>query len=307
MNGVINIFKPKGVTSHDVVKELRKHLRIKKVGHTGTLDPNASGVLPICVGKGTRISEYLLNVSKEYIAELTLGVATDTQDIEGRVINYSDKKVTPQEIHRAFDNFKGLIEQTPPMYSAIKYKGKKLYELARKGETIERLPRKVYIYDLQIKSINENKILFYVKCSKGTYIRTLCDDIGKFLGTFGYMSYLIRIGVGQFKIEDSLSIDYIKKANREELESFIYPIDKCLSHLKSFIVDDRYYKKLINGSLIPISNQKDLNNLLNLPLKIYCKDSFIGVGFLTKKNMTINLKMDKVFIQGDNNGDNRFK
>src|SRR5690606_37864397 len=104
MNGVINIFKPKGVTSHDVVKELRKHLRIKKVGHTGTLDPNASGVLPICVGKGTRISEYLLNVSKEYIAELTLGVATDTQDIEGRVINYSDKKVTPQEIHRAFDN-----------------------------------------------------------------------------------------------------------------------------------------------------------------------------------------------------------
>ena len=124
MNGIINIFKPRGITSHDVIKELRRQLGIKKIGHTGTLDPNATGVLPVCIGKGTRISEYLLNVSKEYVAELTLGIATDTQDIDGKVIAYSDKKVTVEEIYRAFDSFKGEIEQIPPMYSAIKVKGK---------------------------------------------------------------------------------------------------------------------------------------------------------------------------------------
>lgn len=296
MNGVINVFKPKGITSHDVIKELRKHLGIKKVGHTGTLDPNASGVLPVCVGKGTRISEYLLNISKEYIAELTLGVATDTQDFEGRVINYSDKKVTPQEIYRAFNSFKGQIEQIPPMYSAIKHKGKKLYELARKGETIEREPRRVFIYDLQIKRIYENKVLFYVRCSKGTYIRTLCDDIGKLLGTFGYMSYLIRVGVGEFKIWDSISLDYIKKANREGLEAFIYPIDECLQHLESLTVDDRYYNQLVNGAIVPIRNLVGLDNLRNQPLRVYCRDSFIGVGILTNMNNAINLKMDKVLI-----------
>jgi len=295
MNGVINVFKPKGVTSHDIIKELRKHLGIKKVGHTGTLDPNASGVLPVCIGKGTRISEYLLNVSKEYIAELTLGIATDTQDLDGRVVNYSDKKVTPQEIYTAFDKYKGQIEQIPPMYSAIKFKGEKLYELARRGETVERKPRKVYIYDLQIKSIYENKILFYVKCSKGTYIRTLCDDIGKFLGTFGHMSYLIRVGVGEFKIYDSISIDYIKKLNRKELEAYIYPIDKCLP-LKSLSIDDRYYKRLTSGNIIPINDKEGLDNLLGQPIKVYCKDSFIGVGILINGNNTVNLKMDKVLI-----------
>lgn len=296
MNGVINVFKPKGITSHDVIKLLRKKLGIKKVGHTGTLDPGAAGVLPVCIGKGTRISEYLLDANKEYIAELTLGIATDTQDIEGKVINYSNKQVTDEEIYKAFANFKGQIQQIPPMYSAVKVKGKKLYELARKGQNVERKSREVYIYDLNIKKIYDNKVIFYVKCSKGTYIRTLCDDIGKFLGTFGYMSYLIRVGVGEFKISDSISLDYIKKLDIEELKKFILPLDKALFHLKSFTVDERYYKKLINGNIITYSYSKALEDLIDEPLKIYCKSLFIGVGKLIKSNNTINLKMDKVLI-----------
>ncbi len=296
MNGIINIFKPRGITSHDVIKELRRQLGIKKIGHTGTLDPNATGVLPVCIGKGTRISEYLLNVSKEYVAELTLGIATDTQDIDGKVIAYSDKKVTVEEIYRAFDSFKGEIEQIPPMYSAIKVKGKKLYELAREGEIVERKPRKVNIYDLQIRNICDNKIIFYVKCSKGTYIRTLCDDIGKLLGTYGYMSYLTRVGVGEFKICDSISMDYIKRMDKEELESFICPLDKSLSHLKSIKVDDRYYKQLINGAILPVYDFKDLENKLSEPLRVYCRGSFIGIGLLTSRNHTVNIKMDKVLL-----------
>lgn len=296
MDGIINIFKPKGITSHDVIKELRKHLNIKKIGHTGTLDPNATGVLPVCLGKGTRISEYLLNVEKEYIVELTLGLATDTQDSEGKILNYSNKEVSIQDIYRAFDNFKGEIEQIPPMYSAIKVKGKKLYELARKGETIERKPRKVHIYDLQIKNIHENKIVFYVKCSKGTYVRTLCDDIGKLLGTYGYMSYLIRVGVGEFKICDSISLDYLKGLDREEIGSFMYPLDKSLNHLSSITVDERYYKQLINGNIIVVKDFDNLESKLDQLLKVYCKDIFIGIGLLIKRNNIINLKMDKVLI-----------
>lgn len=296
MDGIINIFKPKGITSHDVIKELRKHLNIKKIGHTGTLDPNATGVLPVCLGKGTRISEYLLNVEKEYIAELTLGLATDTQDSEGKILNYSNKEVSIQDIYRAFDNFKGEIEQIPPMYSAIKVKGKKLYELARKGKTIERKPRKVHIYDLQIKNIHENKIVFYVKCSKGTYVRTLCDDIGKLLGTYGYMSYLIRVGVGEFKICDSISLDYLKGLDREEIGSFMYPLDKSLNHLSSITVDERYYKQLINGNIIVVKDFDNLESKLDQLLKVYCKDIFIGIGLLIKRNNIINLKMDKVLI-----------
>jgi len=295
MDGIINIFKPKGLTSHDVIKELRKHLAIKKIGHTGTLDPGATGVLPICIGKVTRISEYLLNVGKEYVAELTLGMATDTQDIDGKVISYSDKNVTVEEIYRVFEDFKGEIEQVPPMYSAIKVKGKKLYELARKGEVIDRKPRKVNIYDLQINNIYGNKVIFYVKCSRGTYIRTLCDDIGRRLGTYGYMSYLTRTGVGEFKICDSLSLDYIKNMGKEELESFIWPLDESLSHLKSLKVDDKYYKQLINGASIPIHYSHHLEKI-GEPLRIYCKGKFIGIGLLTQINHTVNIKMDKVLI-----------
>ena len=159
MDGYINVFKPKGMTSHDVVRNIKKILNVKKVGHTGTLDPNASGVLPICIGKATRTSEYLLNCDKSYIGELTLGVQTDTQDIDGNVINYSKRIVGEEDIKSAFNQYKGEIYQLPPMYSALKYKGKKLYELARSGIEVERKSRKVYIYDINILSILHKDIV----------------------------------------------------------------------------------------------------------------------------------------------------
>lgn len=297
MNGVINLFKPRGMTSHDAVRILRKILNTSKIGHIGTLDPLASGVLPLCIGKATRIVEYLGDLDKEYIAELSLGIRTDTQDVEGKVIASSDKKVDEKLIYSVMEKYKGDLSQIPPMYSALKYKGKKLYELAREGKIIERQARNIKIYDQEILDIQDGKsIVFYVRCSKGTYIRTLCDDIGKLLGTFGYMSYLIRVGVGEFKIWDSISLDYIKKANREGLEAFIYPIDECLHHLESLTVDDRYYNQLVNGAIVPIRNLVGLDNLINQPLRVYCRDSFIGVGILTNMNNAINLKMDKVLI-----------
>ena len=223
MDGIINIFKPKGITSHDAVSIMRRTLGIKKIGHTGTLDPNATGVLPLCIGKGTRISEYLLDVDKEYIGELSLGLATDTQDSDGKVLKQSHKIVSRDDIYKAFDRFKGEIWQIPPMYSSIRYNGKKLYEFAREGKVVNRRARNVKIYNLDIINIfNNKKIIFYVKCSKGTYIRTLCDDIGEYLGTYGYMSYLIRIGVGDFKIADSYSIDYIKNLTKEELNTVFH-------------------------------------------------------------------------------------
>lgn len=295
MNGIINVFKPKGMTSHDVVAEIRKITKMKKVGHTGTLDPNAAGVLVICIGKGTRISQYMLKLHKEYIGELTLGYSTDTQDSEGRVLNFSDKKVNEIDIYNAFNSFKGEIEQVPPMYSALKYKGKKLYELAREGKVVERKPRKAIIYDLKIMNIFENKVIFYVKCSKGTYIRTLCNDIGQLLGTYGYMSYLIRTGIGNFKIENSISLEYLKTASMEDLKTLILPIDEGLKHLKSINIDEKFYNKLINGAKVPVK-KIDLNKYNDDCLRVYCGINFIGVGRLIKSREELNIKMDKVLI-----------
>ena len=297
MDGIINLFKPLGMTSHDMVNIMRKALGIKKIGHTGTLDPNAAGVLPLCIGKGTRVSEYLLNVDKEYIGELSLGLATDTQDSEGKIINQSSKIVTGKDIYDSFNRFQGKIKQIPPMYSALKVNGKKLYELAREGKVVERKPRPVSIYDLNIINIIGNrKIIFYVKCSRGTYVRTLCNDIGEFLGTYGYMSYLIRIGVGDFKIEDSYSVDYIKSLDKNGLESIICPMDKGLSHVNSIIVDEKYFNSLTNGAIVPLSENSSKVHEKNLPFKVYCNNQFIGLGKIIKKNNISYVKMDKVLI-----------
>lgn len=295
MDGVINLFKPKGMTSHDAVKVIRKILKTNKIGHTGTLDPNASGVLPICIGKATRIVEYLHELDKEYIAELTLGVMTDTQDSEGRVLACSDKVVDEKRIYDVMEKYKGDLIQIPPMYSAIKYKGKKLYELAREGKTIDRQPRNIRIYEQEILNINDCKsIIFYVRCSKGTYIRTLCNDIGLDLGTYGYMSFLIRTGVGNFKISDSYSIEYINTIGKDNVDKILIPIDKALNHLDEFIVEEKFYNKLINGNMIEV---KPTNiNFLNDNLKIYCKNRFIGIGRLVTKDLSLFLKMDKVLV-----------
>jgi tRNA pseudouridine55 synthase len=294
MNGVINFFKPRGMTSHDAVNLLRRTLKTKKIGHTGTLDPNASGVLPLCIGKGTRIAEYLLDSNKEYIGELTLGYRTDTQDGDGKVISSSNKSVTENEIISTMSKYIGDISQLPPMYSALKHKGKKLYELAREGKTVERAPRSIKIYDQKILGIEDcKKILFYTSCSRGTYIRTLCDDIGMDLGTYGYMSYLLRVGAGNFKIEDSYSIEYISKLNHEEILQIITPMDKALEHIEKFTVPEYLYSKLINGVVLQVDTEE---NMMNKLLRVYCKDIFIGIGKIILDDSKFYLKMDKVLM-----------
>lgn len=292
MDGIINIFKPKGMTSHDVIREIRRIFKMKKVGHTGTLDPNAAGVLPVCIGKGTRISEYLLSLPKEYIGELTLGYSTDTQDAEGRILKYSCRKVSEDDIYKAFDSFKGEIEQVPPMYSALKYNGQRLYELARKGEVVERKPRKSIIYELNIMKIMDNKVIFYVKCSRGTYIRTLCNDIGELLGTYGYMSYLIRVGVGNFSIEDSFSLDYLKKIDGDGLKSVVLPMDEGLKHMESIVVEKKFLNKLVNGAMVPVENRYNTKD----NIRVYCDGNFIGIGRIVQIDNSFNIKIDKVLI-----------
>lgn len=297
MNGVINLFKPKGLTSHDVVNIMRRITGIKKIGHIGTLDPNAAGVLPLCIGKATRISEYLIDMDKEYIGELTLGLATDTLDVDGKVINHSSKTVNEEDIYYIFDKFRGKILQEPPMYSALKHQGKKLYELAREGKFIKRAYREIYIYDIKIlKNINNRKIIFYTKCSRGTYIRTLCDDIGKALGTYGYMSYLMRIGVGDFKISDSYSIDYIKSLDKSSISTLILPMDKALNHMNKLTVDDKYFNKLKNGVQIPLPINLINSYERDTLLRIYSNNIFIGIGRTIEKNNVLYIKMDKVLI-----------
>ena len=273
MDGIIIINKPKNCTSHDIVRKAKKILN-EKVGHTGTLDPNATGVLPLLIGKGTQISKYIINHDKTYEAVLQLGEKTDTADIEGEVIEtkpVDSKCLEAKFIEQTLKALEGEQEQVPPMYSAIKINGKKLYEYARKGEKVEIEPRKIEIYILEIININEanKQIEFRVSCSKGTYIRTLCENIAEKLGTVGYMKELKRTQVGEFKIEDAITI--------EELEQN-----------QTCITIENYFRQNKNINLNEKKLQLFLNGVqLTWPLpdgvyKVYSNEHFIGIG--TVKN-----------------------
>ena len=273
MDGIIIINKPKNCTSHDIVRKAKKILN-EKVGHTGTLDPNATGVLPLLIGKGTQISKYIINHDKTYEAVLQLGEKTDTADIEGEVIEtkpVDSKCLETKFIEQTLKALEGEQEQVPPMYSAIKINGKKLYEYARKGEKVEIEPRKIEIYSLELISINEadKQIEFRVSCSKGTYIRTLCENIAEKLGTVGYMKELKRTQVGEFKIEDAITI--------EELEQN-----------QTCITIENYFRQNKNINLNEKKLQLFLNGVqLTWPLpdgvyKVYSNENFIGIG--TVKN-----------------------
>lgn len=209
--GCINIYKPTGMTSHDVISVLRRITGIKQIGHTGTLDPFAEGVLPVCIGKATRLIEYMAD-DKAYLGTVQLGKSTTTYDTEGETVKTSDKKVSLKEIETILENFKGEIEQLPPKYSAIKVKGKKLYEYARKGEEVEIKPRKVTVNELRIEKFDrENQTLeLYINCSKGTYIRSIANDLGEALDTGGYLAKLIRIKAGSFLAKNSVKLEDLK-------------------------------------------------------------------------------------------------
>lgn len=232
-NGILNINKPEGWTSQDVVAKLRGRLHIRRVGHTGTLDPMATGVLPVCFGKATRIIEYYDDDFKTYEAEMKLGMVTDTLDITGTVLETKPVDVSEEDVIQTIDSFRGWITQIPPKYSALKVNGKPLYKYAREGVEVEIKSRKIYVEDIQPVEVNlrENRILFRVTCSKGTYIRTICDDIGKKVGCGGTMTALQRIQSGCFRVEDARTLPEILEMTDEELERCVIPMDETLVHL----------------------------------------------------------------------------
>lgn len=222
MDGMLIVDKPSGMTSHDVVEFIRRKFEIKKVGHAGTLDPSVTGVLIILIGAATKLSSRFANDDKEYEATLILGKKTDSGDAEGKVLSVGDfSKVTEAHIEDIFNGFKGKIEQVPPMVSALRFKGKRLYELARRGREVPRKPREVYIKELKIKNIDIPRVDFSVVCSKGTYIRKLCDDIGDKLGCGAHLSYLRRLRSGEFTIEKSVSMEKLKSLSSGELEKHL--------------------------------------------------------------------------------------
>lgn len=273
MDGIIIINKPKNCTSHDIVRKAKKILN-EKVGHTGTLDPNATGVLPLLIGKGTQISKYIINHDKTYEAVLQLGEKTDTADIEGEVIEtkpVDSKCLEAKFIEQTLKTLEGEQEQVPPMYSAIKVNGKKLYEYARKGEKVEIEPRKIEIYSLKLININEadKQIEFRVSCSKGTYIRTLCENIAEKLGTVGYMKELKRTRVGEFKIENAITIEEL------EQNQTCITIEEYFRQNKNINLNEKKLQLFLNGVQLTWS-------LPDGVYKVYSNEHFIGIG--TVKN-----------------------
>ncbi len=259
MDGVINVNKPTGITSHDVVYRLRKILNMKKIGHTGTLDPDACGVLPMCIGRGTKLADELCAKEKQYVAELTLGLVTDTQDISGEILERNAVLLTKVEIENAIMSFVGNIEQIPPMYSAIKLNGRKLYELAREGKTVEMPPRPVTIDKIEILKIDEKmgKAKFSVDCSKGTYIRTLCHDIGRKLGCGGVMSSLKRTKSGRFLIDSAYTLEQIEEMAKREDFSFVVSVDDVLSEYERVVLAEKNSFRLCNGVPVRLAGVED--------------------------------------------------
>ncbi len=284
MDGVIVINKQTGCTSHDIVYKVKKLLN-EKVGHTGTLDPMAEGVLPILVGKGTLVSKYLINHDKKYIATLQLGIKTDTADSEGKIIEEQPvdiEKLTENYICNVFKTFIGKQEQLPPMYSAIKVHGKKLYEYARKGQNVEIQPRQIEIYNMKLLDINiqEKQIKFEISCGKGTYIRSVCEDIAKKLDTVGYMLKLKRTQVGKFNIEKSITIKELEE-NIEDIEflkeNFI-SIERLFENKGKLIVPNIKKKHFLNGVKVTQKNEDGI-------YRIYTENNeFLGIG-VVKNNL----------------------
>lgn len=249
MNGIINVYKERGFTSHDVVAKLRGILRMRKIGHTGTLDPDACGVLPVCLGQATKVCELLTDRHKTYEAVLLLGRETDTQDVSGQTLAEKEVNVSEEEIRCVIDRFVGDQMQIPPMYSALKVNGKKLYELAREGKTVERRPRPVTFFEITILSVEIPRVRLRVTCSKGTYIRTLCHDIGQALGCGGCMEELLRTEVEPFVIADSLTLEQIRQAADEgQVESILCPVDRLFADMPAAKIRQEYCKFMYNGN-----------------------------------------------------------
>lgn len=287
MNGIINVYKEKGFTSHDVVAKLRGILHQKKIGHTGTLDPDATGVLPVCLGNATKLCDLLTDKDKTYGAVLKLGVATDTQDLTGNVVKELPVECSQEEMEQVVYSFLGDYQQIPPMYSALKVNGKKLYELAREGKTIERKPRQVKIHAIKIINVNweQKEVEFEVTCSKGTYIRTLCHDIGEKLGCGGAMKALVRTRVSRFQIEESLSLTKIEALAKENrIEEKIMAVDEFFINNPAVYMKENADKRIYNGNSFQQRNIQTQEAGTSEWIRVYdSKGIFVGIYTLEEK------------------------
>ena len=286
MNGIILIDKPKDYTSHDVVAVVKK-ISKEKVGHTGTLDPNATGVLPLLIGKATEISKYLINHDKTYVATLKLGIKTDTADSEGQIIE--EKKVlklSEEVVTKALNRMIGKQTQIPPMYSAIKVNGKKLYEYARQGKKVEVQGRTIEIYEMKLIDFKqeEAEIVFEISCSKGTYIRTVCENLAEKLDTVGYMKELRRIKVGEFNIDNRISIEEVKN-NPNLLEERLITIEKFLENKEQIQLNDKKIELFLNGVKLSCINKDDV-------YRIYNQNNFIGLGVIENNKLKRDVIID---------------
>ncbi|WP_232697080.1 tRNA pseudouridine(55) synthase TruB [Brevibacillus daliensis] len=298
-HGVIVLNKPAGMTSHDCVARIRRIMQTKKVGHTGTLDPDVTGVLPICVNHATRIVEYLQELPKAYEVVMRLGSSTTTEDASGEVIEKKEvdpAHITTERVREAFQNFNGPIEQIPPMFSAIKVQGKRLYDLAREGIEIERKARQVTIYELKLHEINPGDgyidVSFYCLCSKGTYMRTLCVDLGKDLGYPAHMDHLLRVKSGPFTLDQAVTLEWLEQQVKEGTTDFIIPIGEALSYLPRYQVPKERVAAVRNGLETGLVNcQAEEGQLICL----YDEEQILGIHKVHKGPRGFFAKPEKVF------------
>jgi tRNA pseudouridine55 synthase len=280
MNGVLNLYKEPGMTSHDVVHLVRKKCNIRRVGHTGTLDPLAQGVLPICIGQATRISSYLLEKDKTYRATLQLGITTDTYDREGTIISTRPVEVTKELVDQAAASFLGSIHQRPPVYSALKKDGKKLYEYARAGIHVDIPTREVTIHTLQILRLEGSLVEMLVVCSKGTYIRSLVYDLGELLGCGAHMTALERVSSGPFHVDEAIRLPVFLDMDQTQIQQALIPMESVLTHLDTVIIDPPSLRYLVNGVMLYGRNiQGTLDPLQEgAGVRLFCQGDFYGIG-----------------------------
>lgn len=305
MDRIFNINKPTGMTSHDVVYKVRKILKTKKVGHTGTLDPDAQGVLPICVGRATKISDLILNKEKEYICELILGIETDTYDSSGEILKECDvSHIKEEDVKKAIDSQLGDIMQYPPIYSALKVNGKKMCDLARSGraDEIEIKARPVRINFIEILNMDIPKVEIRVSCSKGTYVRSICHDIGAVLGVGASMSYLQRTKSGIFDIERAITLEELEKYRDENrLMEVSYSVEEVLMEFPYLILHENAVKYYSNGGKIEERRfiEGNYKDSLSKRVRVYSNEKeFIGVGILNKEDKDLMVKSEKIFKLG---------
>jgi len=293
-NGLIIINKPEGISSHSAVSRVKRLLGAKKAGHTGTLDPMATGVLPVLLERGVKASEYMLTEDKHYLATLLLGITTDTEDITGTVLSRSEEIPEESRVLAAAKSMLGKSQQTPPMYSAIKLGGKKLYELAREGKTVEREKREINVYEIKTKKINEREYSLDVKCSKGTYIRTLCADIGEKLGCGAVMKTLSRLEAGGFTIDDAITLDKLESLGEDERENLVLPVETVFKNLTRVSLPDFFARLASCGVEIYL---KKLNISLDVGTRVtlYNKSGFFALGEVKEFEEGLAIKPIKQF------------